>query len=426
MQTDAEGAVLGACIIDPSAYWRVADFLHEQDFLSLENRKLWTLIADLSNENIAPDVLTIADRDPSLLSIAADLAASTPGSANVRIFAGMVVRDAIIRRVRAAGGQIAKLNGPQALTEAQRLIADCAPNQLSGIRHVIDCMRESVSRMQAKVESTTELTGIPTSWPKLDALTAGWQPGDLIILAARPSVGKTGTALQAALHACNLGHRVLFVSMEMAGAQLTDRALASLAGVEAHLIRQPKRMPEEDWSKVHDAATRLGRLPLRIDDSSSQTIETLCARIRQAHFSENLSLVIVDYAGLIAKPKAETNVIAMGVITHRLKALAKDLRIPVVLLAQMNRGVGRPSFERLRESGDMEQDADVVIFLHRQDDNVRDRLLMILAKQRNGPVGDIALHADLAHQRFLEAEWEPMAEPTNKLARFSRPYVDND
>lgn len=418
---DAEGAVLGAILLDGSAFWQLADLIGAEDFTAPDHAALWTVIADLARQNVPIDVLTIGEHAAPLLGLAADLAATTPTAANVRTYAEMVAAGATLRRVRTAGHRIAKLDGPHSLGEAQSILQACAPRQLGTIKHAREFMRESQARMQTRIEAASELIGVPSGIPKLDAATGGWERGDLIILAARPSVGKTAVSLQWALHAAAHANAVLYVSLEMGGSHLTDRAIAHLSGVHHDYVRRPKLMPEMDWPLVTDAGARLAQMPLRIDDSSAPTIDQLCARMRQAHAMDPLGLVVIDYLSQITPPKANSTNDGIQIITRQIKALAKQLQLPIILLCQLNRDIaGRPKLANLRDSGAIEQDADMVIFLHRPDESRREKMEVIIAKNRNGPLDEIQLYADFRCQRFTETTWEhePVANlPQHRLAR---------
>ncbi len=418
---NAEAGLLGAVLLDAPTYWHVADLVTAQDFTRAEYAELWDAVASLARRNVAVDAITLGEQIPELAGLAVEVVNATPGTANVRNYAEIVAADALCRRVRSAGRLIQALPAWDALGEAQKILQGCAGPSRGNVKHVRDFMRESVARMQTRVDATSELSGIPFGLPKLDWATCGAQAGDMIILAARPSVGKTAVALQFALHAVQHGHPALFISLEMAGVQLTDRALAHLSGIDSNLIRQPKRMQDHEWPQVTDAGQRLGSLPLRIDDSSAPTIEQLCARIRQCHACEPVELVVIDYLSYITPPRANSTNDGIQIITRQLKALAKTLRIPILLLCQLNRDLhGRPTLANLRDSGAIEQDADVVLFLHRPDDSKRERLELLIAKQRNGPLADIQLYADLQCQRFSQMEWEADPAP----ARGFRSRVD--
>ncbi|MDE2471061.1 MAG: AAA family ATPase, partial [Bradyrhizobium sp.] len=228
---DAESAVLGAILLDPAAYWRVADLLTAADFTRDVYRSLWTALGSLARSNTPIDAITVGERAPEIATLALELVRDTPSSANAKAYAEIVAKDATTRRVRNAGERIAKLGGDDVLGEAQKLLGSCAPQTLTAIKPARDFMRESVARMQSRLEAEDVLSGIPTGLSELDERTAGWQRGDLVILAARPSVGKTALAMQWAIHAAKAGHPALFMSLEMSGSQLTDRALSHLGRV---------------------------------------------------------------------------------------------------------------------------------------------------------------------------------------------------
>lgn len=416
-QFDAEGAVVGACLIAPDAYWRVADLLGPDDFASSQLGEMWIALGEILRTGAQVDAITFGERCPKHAVSAVQLADATPGATNVRAYAEIVQRNAITRRVRAAGQRMAKLGGDDVLGEAQRILASCAPRVASSVHHVKHYLQQSVAAMAERCEQTEVLTGVPTSLDWLDMQTAGLQRGDLIILAARPSVGKTAMAVQVATHAALSGLPVLFLSLEMTGAQLTDRMLAHVAGVDMQAIRQPKRMDEADWTRVGAAGEKIAGAKLRIDDTSALRVEELGARIRQADATERLTLVVIDYLTQIVPPKAQSVVEGVQAITRYLKALAKNLGVPIVLLSQLNRGEGtnpRPTLKSLRDSGAIEQDADVVLFLHRPDDDNRALIEFSIAKQRNGPIGETFLHFDGATQTFT---------PTMERARPKRSNV---
>jgi replicative DNA helicase len=321
--------------------------------------------------------------------------------------------------VRSSGTQIAKLAGDDTLGEAQRLLGACAPRMASNIKHAREHLRQSVRLMQDRCDATEILTGVPTSLDWLDEITSGWQRGDLILIGARPSVGKTALALQTAAHAAKSGHATLFLSLEMAGAQLTDRLLSHLSGVNGQFIRQPKTMPEECWGRILSAGEEIEKMPLLIEDTSALTLEGVCARVRQANAMQRLGLVVLDYLTCMTPPKAEKLTDGIQMITRGLKALAKDLRVPIVLLSQLNRtgGEHRPNLSSLRESGAIEQDADVVLFLHRPNESQRHLIECLVAKQRNGPVGETYLHFNGETQRFIPTEEKPQSAQVVNIAK---------
>lgn len=418
-QFDAESAVIGACLLEPDAYWRIADLLDAADFARPEYGQVWSAIGDMARAGTVPDAVTFGDRCPQHATLALQCASGTPGATNVRAYAEIVQRHAITRRVRVVGSRMAKLGGEDALGEAQRMLASCAPRMASAIHPIKHYLQQSVALMADRCQQTGELTGVPTSIPWLDEQTAGLQRGDLIILAARPSVGKTALAVQIAAHVAK-SDPVLFLSLEMTGAQLADRLIAHVARVDMQAIRQPKRMDEGEWVRVGEAGTRIAKLSLRIDETSALRMDEIGARIRQANATERLGLVVIDYLTQIVPPKAQSVAEALQIVTRYLKALAKELRAPILLLSQLNRGEGsnpRPTLRSLRDSGAIEQDADVIGFLHRPEDASRSLVELILAKQRNGPIGETWLHFDGATQVFTETDERPSASEAARPRR---------
>ena len=335
---DAEAAVLGGCLIDKQAFWRVADILTADDFADADNRAIWETIAKLSRAGITPDFVTVGEALPSVrMSELAGMANNTPGATNVRGYAEWIIQAATERRVQAAGQRIAKLRGADSVGEAQRIIGACVPRMAGAVKPIREFLRESVAQMQERCDATEALSGVPTGLAKLDEMTAGWQRGDLIILAARPSVGKTAFALQTALHAAQAGTPVLFMSLEMTGRQLSDRALSHLGRVSSVSIREPKRLDDAGWSKTLKAGEIIDKLPLLIDESSALTVDAIAARVRQTDATTRLGLVVIDYLTQITPPRAESTTEAIQAITRQLKALAKEIQVPIMLLSQLNR-----------------------------------------------------------------------------------------
>lgn len=423
---DPEANVLGGCLVAGDAYWRVADLLTEEDFAGDQSRALWRTLSELARSGGPIDVFTAGDKNPHIAAFAMECANATPGATNIRAYAEAVQRDAIIRRVRASGQRIAKLADADALGEAQRILAACAPQMASAIKPVREFLRRSVEQMQKRCDATEVLTGVPTSLEWLDEITSGLQRGDLILVGARPSVGKTALALQVTAHAAGCRYPALFLSLEMAGAQLADRLLSHISGVDGQHIRQPKTMDENDWPRITDAGARIDAMPLLIDETSALSVEQVCARIRQANAMERLGLVVIDYLTCIVPPKAEKLTDGIQIITRTLKALAKELRVPILLLSQLNRaGDSKPSLTSLRESGAIEQDADVVLLLHRPQETQRHLIECIVAKQRNGPIGECFLHFNGATQRFTVTQERPQqAERTHVPRRGFSTFVE--
>ncbi|MGA0588848.1 replicative DNA helicase, partial [Dyella sp. KRB-257] len=421
---NAEIAVLGACLTDPKAYWRVADLLVVDDFAAGANRKLYGLIRDRANANEPFDAVTIGEVDQNLAILAVEMANSDGWRhANVRSYAELVSRAAMTRRIHAAGAQIAKLDGPDVLGQAQQLIGACLPRHAGQVKHIREYLRASVAELQRRVNSKEELTGIPTSLQPLDEMLCGYQPGDLIVLAARPSVGKTAFTIQSLVNAARHGKRTLFFSLEMTGVKIADRIQAHVAQVNAAGMKRPVLFDDADFGALFNAASEIADLPLYIDETPALTVEALCARARQIHATTGCDLIAIDYLTQMTPPGGPklSTADALQIITRALKGLAKELNVPVILLSQLNRdGEGhRPTLKALRDSGAIEQDADVVIFLHPPDANRRDRLLLIVGKQRDGETGDIWLDSNYRHQRFTAIDL-PVDDQPSKPQGFGR------
>lgn len=411
MSFDAERALVGAVLLDPMAYWQVADMVRPEDIASSDLRELWNTTAGIIQSGGESDAVTVGDVRPNLAGLALDIASTTPSAANVRAYAGIVARRAVERRIKQAGQRIAALSGGDVLGEAQRILASCVPNTTNGPRYLREFFRESMQGLVDRAQTEGDLTGVPTGFPALDELTCGWQRSDLIIVGARPSVGKTAFALQSAIKAAESGVPVLFFSLEMSGRQLADRALSHVGHVNSLHIRDPRRMEEDEWGKITGAKPIIDGYPLIVDDSSGLNVEGISARARQWNMTERLGAIVIDYLTYIQPPKAETVAEGIQHITRALKGLAKELKVPVILLSQLNRdGDEEPTMKHLRSSGAIEQDADVIIFLHRPNKENRELVKVKVEKQRNGPCGDFYLAAKMEKMRFYPTEYEAPAK----------------
>lgn len=414
----AETAVLGACLCNAQAYWRVADVLVPEDFSRGVHVRLFAWIRDAARAGDAFDAVTLAEAVPQMAGIAMDLSGSEGWrQGNVRAYAQLVAQQAISRRLRAAGQQIAKLDGADALGQAQQLLGECLPRHAGQVRHIREYLRASVAELQRRVNAKGEMTGIPTSLPRLDELTCGWQPGDLIVIAARPSIGKTAFCVQSLVNAARHGKRVLFFSLEMTGVKIADRIQAHIAQVNAAGMKRPELFDDADFGALFNAASEVAELPLYIDETPALTVEALGARARQLHATQGVDLIAIDYLTQMTPPGGPrmSTTDALQIVTRSLKSLAKELQVPVILLSQLNRdGEGhRPGLKALRDSGAIEQDADVVIFLHRPDAANREQLTLIVEKQRDGECDDVHLLANYRHQRFSETSAPAPAAPSS-------------
>src|SRR5262245_9228844 len=417
---EAEQSVLGGLLLDNTAWDRVADVLTEADFYRADHRTIFQHVGDLIDGGKPADVLTVAESlersgklaDTGGQAYLGSLAANTPSAANIRRYAEIVRERAIMRSLAAVGTEIAdSAFSPMGRTAAQMLdeaegkvfeIAEAGARGRNGFVSIDDLAAKVVTRMDELYhsENPSDITGIPTGYADLDRMTSGLQPADLIIVAGRPSMGKTAFALNIAEYvAIDFGLPVAVFSMEMSGEQVAMRLLGSLARVSQHKIRTG-RVEEDDWSRVTKGLERLQNASIFIDDSGALNPLELRARARRLYRScGKLGLIVVDYLQLMSGTRAdsENRATELSEISRSLKALAKELSVPIVALSQLNRSVEsrtdrRPMMSDLRESGAIEQDADVIMFIYRDEvynSSSPDKGLaeIIIGKQRNGPIG---------------------------------------
>jgi replicative DNA helicase len=418
MSFDAESAVLGACLLDQQAYWRVADIVSAEDFAEAEHRSLFKAIAELRKGGVDADVVTIAERLPDLAALVINLSNNTPSAKNARAYAEIMAEAAQIRRVQLAGRQIATMDGKGALANAQRLLTSCARALIGSVRKIADVFKEVQVSITERSLLTDGLTGLATGFEELDEMTAGLQPADLIIVAARPSVGKTALLVQISTVNARVKKRVLIFSIEMSARSLTERFLSHIGQIDGMHIRRPSRMTDDESKRMWTANEQFESLPIFIDDKV-RTLESICAISHQQYATEGVDLIGIDYLQLMDMPDAETTNEALQEVTRGLKRLAKDLNVPVIALSQLTReGDERPKLSHLRGSGSIEQDADLAMLMSRPDKKRRDIVLVDLAKQRNGPTGDVYLENDPARNTFKDSDYVPQSKkpsPKNGL-----------
>lgn len=426
-----EQSVLGAMMLDASSYWQVADLISSSDFADEGHERLFDTMADMAKAGKPIDAVTMGDAIPELGAYLIEIANNTPSAANIRAYAEEVRKSSEIRRVKRAGQQIATMHCTY--TEAQRILANVAPRDMAAIRPVKAYMGEALSEMQKLCDDENAFVGLPTGLAHLDEVTAGLEPATLIMVAARPSMGKTALAIQLAVRNALRRKRVAVFEIEMSGKRLTQRAVSLISGIPYSSIRRPKNLGEEDWPKVVDAYAKLEKSALIIDESSSQTAESICARAKQLHMQEPLSLVVIDHLGLVRLPGKTLEAIETGHVTTQFKALAKDLDIPVIVLVQLNRKVEerhdkRPLLSDLRDSGRIEEDADIVVMIYRdeyynQDSQDRGLAELLVRKNRDGEVKNITVKARLDIMRFETYEGENRVKPKRTVVGFSG-YAD--
>ncbi len=421
---EAEQSVLGGLLLDNSAWDRAGDLLTDSDFYRFEHRLIYAAIGNMVNAAKPADVITVFEQLQGLgkaeecggLVYLNALAQSVPSAANLRRYAEIVRERAILRKLIAASDDIATTAfNPQGRPVAQ--ILDEAEGKIFKIGEEGSRARQGLQSMDALIvqlidrvnelheNGAEEVTGVRTGFYDLDRMTAGLQPGDLIVLAARPSMGKTALALNIAEHvAVNEGLPVVVFSMEMGAAQLALRMVGSLGRIDQQHLRTGA-LRDDEWGRLTEAVDRLGKVSMYIDESPALNPSELRARARrQARQCGKLGLIVVDYLQLMGgtSNSEENRATVVGEISRGLKALAKELQCPVIAVSQLNRSVEsrtdkRPMMSDLRESGAIEQDADVIMFIYRDDYYTKDASKepgiaeVIIGKQRNGPVGTIKL-----------------------------------
>jgi len=418
---DAEQSVLGAILLDNDAINQAIEILTAEDYYRESHREIFRAMVALSERNQPVDAITLTDtlRTGGALEAVggvgyiAELAACVPTAANVGHYARIVREKALLRSLAAISTEIASgaydspPNVEEYLDESEHKIFEISERRIRQSFHSMpELTRESIRLLERLYERKELVTGVPTGFLDLDRLTAGLQPADLIVIAARPSMGKTALALNIAAHAateCEPRVGVALFSLEMAKEQLVLRMLCAEGRVDSSKARAGY-LGERDFPKLAQAAARLSEAPIFIDDSSDTSpivLKAKCRRLMRER-NANLGLIIIDYLQLMrsARP-GESREKEIAEISRSLKALAKELKVPVVALSQLNRQVEtrpdrRPLLADLRESGAIEQDADVIAFIYRDEMYHRDSkepgvAEVIIAKQRNGPTGTAKL-----------------------------------
>lgn len=416
---EAEKAVLGASMIDKNALMDASDILRPDDFYKEAHKEIFSVLIELYKENEPVDILTVAEalkKRKSLESVGgraylAMLTAAVISTANIEQYARIIEEKAILRSLIQASSEIveegysAEKNAGEILEAAeQRVFSISQKRQRKGVSHIGEVLVKNINTIQMLTEKKGELRGLTTGFAALDNVTSGLQKADLIILAARPSMGKTAFALNIAANAAKSGGKVLIFSLEMSEELLSERILSTEALVEIKRMREGT-IDDEEWSKITDAAVRLDKLDIMIDDTpgiSALEIKNKCKRMKM---EKGLDLVVVDYLQLMTfEGKAESRQLEISALTRYLKQLAREIDCPVIVLSQLSRAVEsrkgdekKPVLSDLRESGSIEQDADIVMFLYREDYYKKEESTrpnecdVIIAKHRNGPTDTVVL-----------------------------------
>jgi len=431
---EAEEATLGSILIDDNALYKVASFLRPGHFYVEKNGWVFQAFLSVSERREPIDVLTVCDElerqgrleEAGGAAYVTSLLNAVPTAIHVEHYARLVERTAVLRQLIAAAGGIARIayeaagEADEALDEAERVIFDIAQGRVGGdfvpLKQILASYLEQLDRVK---EGATTL-GLPTGFADLDKLTGGFQRGDLIIVAARPAVGKTSLGINIAHHvAVQEGAPVAIFSLEMSREQLAHRLLCSEANVDSQRLRLGQ-YDEDELRRISRAFGVLSEAPIYVDDTPSINITELRSKARRLYLERGIRLVIVDYLQLMRGRRAENRVQEISDISRSLKGLAKELEVPVVALSQLSRAPElrtdhRPILSDLRESGSIEQDADVVIFIYREElydpETEKQGIADILvSKHRNGPTGNFGLYFFKETTRFanLAVHEEPL------------------
>ena len=434
---EAEQSVLGGLLLDNSAWDRISDVLTEQDFYRSDHRFVYRAIAELVENNHPADALTVAEtleRGGKLAEVGGQayigsLAMNTPSAANIRRYAEIVRERAVMRSLAAIGTEIADSaytpmgrNAAMLIDEAEARvfqIAEAGAKGRQGFVRIDPLLKETIERIDTLYsrENKSDIIGLASGFVDLDRMTSGLQAGELAIIAARPSMGKTAMAMNIVEHVALVEKKAAAVfSMEMSGAQLALRMIGSVGRVDQHELRTGT-FKEDDWSHLIEAVGKLNDAHIYIDDTAGLNALELRSRARRLHRqcadAGGLALIVVDYLQLMSAARGgreENRATEIAEISRSLKGLAKELKIPVVALSQLNRSVEsrqdkRPMMSDLRESGAIEQDADLIVFIYRDevynpDSPSKGTAEIIVAKQRNGPTGKVNLTFVGRHTRF--------------------------
>ena len=426
---DAEESVLGAMMLSPGAIGAVSEILDAGDFYRESHSKIYRAALALYARGEPVDAITLVDEleqrgeleDAGGRSRVHELAALVPASANAGHYARIVREMATLRGLIRAGGEISQLGWerlgepPDLVDRAEQIVFDLSQSRVSTeFSHIETLLKESFERITALYEAGEEITGVPTGFREVDRLTSGFQPGNLVIVAARPSMGKSAFGLCTGANIA-IRHQipVALFTLEMSKAEVTQRLMCSEAKVESQRLRSGKLAPD-DWPRLTAACDKLAKAPIYVDDTGSITmmeIRSKARRLKQRH--PNLGLIIVDYLQLMTSgTSAENRVQEVSQISRSLKVLARDLEVPILALSQLSRAVEqrhdkRPILSDLRESGSLEQDSDIVIFIYRDeyynDESDQQGLAEVhVAKHRNGPTDTIKLSFLRRYAKFSD------------------------
>jgi replicative DNA helicase len=428
---DAEQAVLGALMVDRELMSAVGEIVQRSDFYAPHNATIFHSLQNLYERGEPIDKVSVAEelRRRNLLEevggveFLSRLLESVPTTASAEYYARVVAEKAVLRSLIGAGSRIAQIgfepsdDVDETLDRCEQMIFEIGRRQGGGFVLVKDLLKPAFELIDKLYHQKGQVTGVPSGFHRLDQFTAGFQPGELVIIAARPSMGKTSLGLNVAMHAArDAGKATAVFSLEMSNEQLVQRFLSSEAKLDAQRLRTGN-IKDEEWGHITAAMGVLAEVPIYIDDSAALTVSEIRSRCRRLKANTGLDLIIVDYLQLLrsTNPRVTSRVEIIDEICRGLKALSKELKVPVIALAQLNRSPEmrndkRPMLSDLRESGGIEQEADVVAFIYRdeyynpptpENENLAE---IIISKQRNGPTGTVFLRFDKKYTTFSDVD----------------------
>lgn len=427
---EAEQAVLGSTMLEKEAVYAVLEIIQPQDFYKDSNQLIFEAVQRLAERNEPVDLITITDELRTLgnlekaggVTYLATVANSVPSAANVEYYARIVAEKSLLRKLIKASSKISALcfeeqeDPVSLLDQAERLILSISGGSGKGnIASIRSVLLETLNKIESLYLQNTSVTGVASHYHALDRFTSGWQKSDLIILAARPAMGKTSLCLNIAQNvAVKDNLPVAVFSLEMSKEQLVQRMLCAEAMVDAQKLRNG-RLTEEDWVRLTNAVAPLSNAPVYIDDTPGITVMELRSKTRKLKAEKGLGLVVIDYLQLMQGNKRTDNrQQEISEISRSLKALARELDVPIIALSQLSRAVEqgnekRPSLSHLRESGALEQDADLVMFIYRDEyynpeSEKKNIAEVIIAKHRHGPVGSVELGFIKEYTKFVNLD----------------------
>lgn len=422
---NAEQSVLGGMLLSKDAIADVGETVRGHDFYRPSHEVIFDAIIDLYSRGEPADAITIADELSKRGNLQRaggqaylhDLIQSVPTAANAGYYAQIVAERAVLRRLVEAGTKIVQMGYAQGGGDVEEIV-NSAQAEVYGVAEkrggedyapLWDTLNETMTEIEVAAGRTDEMTGVPTGFTDLDELTHGLHPGQMVVIAARPAVGKSTLGVDIA-RAAAIHHQMpsAIFSLEMSRSEITMRVLAAEASIQLQHLRRGK-MSDPDWRKLSRVVGRISDSPLYIDDSPNLSLMEIRAKARRLKQQHNLKLIVIDYLQLMSSgKKVESRQQEVSEFSRALKLLAKELQVPVIAISQLNRGPEqrtdkRPAMSDLRESGSIEQDADIVILLHRDRDPGSERegeADVIVAKHRNGPTADIVLGFQGHYARF--------------------------